>query len=146
MKHKIMLKRFILWLPVYSFLIFMIIRNSGKTFQSTDVNGCFGHRDTTFRYFDIICEEDPLLSDNTRITDNDISGGLRFSENAGYCIFGGSFVLFAAGIFFLLIDMMFVKDGIPLKFMIKYIHDQDGQSVNERCVFYKNMNCGIFAV
>ena len=136
MKHKIMLKRFILWLPVYSFLIFMIIRNSGKTFQSTDVNGCFGH----------ICEEDPLLSDNTRIADNEISGGLRFSENAGYCIFGGSFVLFAAGIFFLLIDMMFVKDGIPLKFMIKYIHDQDGQSVNERCVFYKNMNCGIFAV
>ena len=32
---------------------------------------------------------------------------------------------------------MFAKCGIALKSMIKYIHDQYGQSVDERYVFYK---------
>ena len=132
MKQKNKSWHFIFTLFICSFLIIIISENS-RDFQQGSFNSCFGH---SYK-FDIISAESSLLSDNTRITVCDIPTGANDPVFSVYCIFGGSFVLSAAVIFLSLIDKMSAKGGIAHKSMIKYIHDQHGQSVDERYVFYK---------
>lgn len=70
---------------------------------------------------------DKILPDkNTRITQCDNYGKLSHPRCFDYCFKGSFFILFAAEIFYIVLLFIYCEIRSSSKFIIKYIHDQDG--------------------
>ncbi len=78
------------------------------------------------RIVESVNAEELLSSNTTRITRCDTSRRLTQPKCFDYCFKGSSFLLFAAGILFLTLYHICRKICHSRRFIIKYIHDQDG--------------------
>jgi len=79
-----------------------------------------------YRFTVPVCTEELLSSEGTRITQSNASGAPKRSGCLNYCFKGSSFILLTAVIIFSALYLVFTRICCIRRFIIKYIHDQDG--------------------
>ena len=83
-----------------------------------------------YRFTVPVCTEELLSPEGTRITQSNASGVPKRSGSFDYCFKGSSFILLAAVLIFTALYLVFTGICCIRRFIIKYIHDQDGYKIN----------------
>ena len=114
-------------------LSFLPLLLSGNDIKGFDDNQLRDSEDYTVivcdvcEYVETLCAEDVQPFDNNiRITRNETSRRLNQPKCFDYCFKGSSFLIFSASILFVTLILVYKALFSSRSFIIKYIHDQDG--------------------
>ena len=132
MKQRAYLQRILVFFIALSFLPLLISGSSTKGSTNDRSNVHSTNRlisGSTYRFAEIICAEELLSPGNTKITRYDTSRKLTHPRFFEHYFNSSSFLLFASCILCLKLLLVHGSIRASRKFIIKYIHDQDGHKI-----------------
>ena len=133
MKQKSFVQRIFALFIAFSCLSLLLSGNGYEKVNNGQLSSSENHRIITcdfYRFTVPVCTEELLSPEGTRITQSNASGVPKRSGSFDYCFKGSSFILLAEVITFTALYLVCTGICCIRRFIIKYIHDQDGYKIN----------------
>lgn len=132
MNHNSFTRRLFALLIAFSFLPLLISGNDSNRTRnnlSSDLGAQNSITCDVYRFAVVICAEELLPSGTARLTRYDTSRKFIHPRRIYNYSKGNTYLLFAASVLFIILFLVYRRIYGSRRFIIKYIHDQDGHKI-----------------